>query len=154
MTMLTERFAPLFELQRDLNRFLGPGGAAFAPAADVLASEEEVVVHVDVPGLSADELDIELENDVLTVRGQRAFPYGGEGGGAEGGYAWQLIERSFGTFERVLRVPAGLDPDAIEATVADGVLTLRIPKPETLKPRRIKIGAAAGEQRELEGAST
>ena len=153
MTMLMERFAPLFELQRDLNRFLAPGGAAYAPAADVLASEEEVLVHMDVPGLSADELEIELENDVLTVRGERPFPYGGEGGDAGGGYAWQLIERSFGNFERVLRVPTGLDPDAIEATVADGVLTLRIPKPETLKPRRIQIGGAASEQRELEGAA-
>jgi HSP20 family protein len=151
--MLMERFAPLFELQRDLNRFLAPGGAAYVPAADVLASEDEVVVHMDVPGLSADELEIELENDVVTVRGERGFPYGNEGNGAEGGYAWQLIERGFGRFERVLRVPAGLDPDAVEATVADGVLTLRIPKPETLKPRRIQIAGAASEQRELEGAA-
>ena len=153
MTMLTERFAPLFELQRDFNRLLAPGSAAFIPAADVLAGEEEVLVHMDVPGLSADKLEIELENDVLTVRGERAFPYGGEAGGADGGHAWQLIERSFGRFERVLRVPAGLDPDAVEATVTDGVLTLRIPKPETMKPRRIQIGGAASEQRELEGAS-
>lgn len=150
MTMLTERFAPLLELQRDLNRFLAPGAGAFVPAADVLASEEEVVVHMDVPGLSADKLEIELENDVLTVRGERAFPYGAEGGD---GYAWQLIERNFGRFERVLRIPAGLDPDAIEATVADGVLALRIPKPETLKPRRIQIGAAVSDQRELEGTA-
>ena len=152
MTMLMERFAPLFELQRDLNRFLAPGGA-FVPAADVLASEDEVVVHMDVPGLAAENLEIELENDVLTVRGERTFPYGGEGDAGDGGYAWQLIERSFGKFERVVRVPTGLDPDAIAATVADGVLTLRIPKPETLKPRRIEIGAAASEQRELEGAA-
>ena len=153
MTMLMERFAPLFELQRDLNRFLAPGGAAFVPAADVLANEEEVLVHMDVPGLSADNLEIELENDVLTVRGERGFPYASEGNGAESGYAWQRIERSFGRFERVLRVPAGLDPDAVEATVADGVLRLRIPMPETPKPRRIQIGTAASEQRELEGAA-
>ena len=151
MTMLMERFAPLLELQRDFNRFLAPGGAAFIPAADVLAGDEEVVVHMDVPGLSADNLEVELENDVLTVRGERVFPYGGNG--ADEGYAWQLVERGFGRFERVLRVPTGLDPDAIEATVTDGVLTLRIPKPETMKPRRIQIGAADREQRELEGAS-
>ncbi len=65
MTMLMERFAPLFELQRDFNRFLAPGGAAYLPAADVLAGEEAVLVHMDVPGLSADNLEIELENDVL-----------------------------------------------------------------------------------------
>ena len=50
-------------------------------------------------------------------------------------------------------MPAGLDPDAVEATVTDGVLTLRIPKPETMKPRRIQIGGAASGQRELEGAA-
>jgi HSP20 family protein len=151
MTMSMERLAPLFELQRDLNRFLAPGGAAFTPAADVLASDEEVLVHMDVPGLGAQDIEIELEEDMLTVRGERAFPY--SGGGADGGYAWQLVERGFGRFERVVRVPAGLDPEAIEATVAEGVLTLRIPKPETLKPRRIQIGRAASEERELEGAS-
>ncbi len=154
MTMLMERFAPLFELQRDFNRLLAPGSTAFIPAADVLAVEEEVLVHMDVPGLSAENLEIELENDVLTVRGERVFPYDGETGDADGGYAWQLIERSFGKFERVVRVPTGLDPDAIAATVADGVLTLRIPKPETLKPRRIQIGAgAASDERELEGTT-
>ncbi len=151
MTMLTERFAPLFELQRDLNRFLTPGGAAFVPPADVLASEDEVVVHMDVPGLSADNLEIELDNDVLTVRGERSFPYGADAE-SDGGYAWQLVERSFGKFERAIRMPAGLDPDAVEASVADGVLTLRIQKPEMLKPRRIQIGASS-EQRELEGAA-
>ena len=106
---------------------------------------------MDVPGLSAEDLEIELQNDVLTVRGARAYPYADEGDGSEGAYAWQLIERGFGRFERVLRVPAGLDPDAIEASLIDGVLALRIPKPETLKPRRIQIGSADGEQRELEG---
>ena len=153
MTTLMERFAPLFELQRDLNRFLAAGSATFVPAADVLTSEEEVLVHMDVPGVSADDLEIELENDVLTIRGERVFPYGAETGGGDGGYAWPLVERTFGKFERVLRVPAGLDPDAIEATAADGVLTLRIPKPETLKPRRIQIGAGASGQREIEGAA-
>ncbi len=151
MTMFMERFAPLFELQRDFNRYVGT--AAYVPAADVLVSEDEVLVHMDVPGLSADDVEVELENDVLTVRGDRAYPYATESNGADGGYAWQLVERGFGKFERVLRVPTGLDPDAIEASLEDGVLTLRIPKPETLKPRRIRIGGATDEQRELEGAA-
>ena len=150
VTMLMERFGPLFELQREFNRALS--GAAYVPAADVLVSDDEVVVHMDVPGLSAENVEIELENDVLTVRGERAYPYATEGNGAEG-YAWQLIERGYGKFERVLRVPAGLDPDAIEASLVDGVLTLRIPKPETLKPRRIQIGGKANRDRELEGAT-
>ena len=151
MTMFME---PLFELQRDLNRLLAPGAraSAFVPAADVLVSEEDVTVHMDVPGLTADTLDIELQDDVLTVRGERTLPYATENAGA-----WQRIERGFGAFERTLRVPRGLDPDAIEAALADGVLTLRIPKPERLKPRRVQITAAQNgeqrEQRELAGAA-
>ena len=148
--MLMERFAPLFELQREFNRAMG--GVAYVPAADVLVSDDEVVVHMDVPGLSADNVESELENDVLTVRGERAYPYPTEGNGAEG-YAWQLVERGFGKFERVLRVPTGLDPDAIEASLVNGVLTLRLPKPETLKPRRIQIDGKASQDRELEGAT-
>ena len=142
---------PMFGLERDLNRLLTPAGraAAFFPAADVLVTDEYVTVHMDVPGLTAETLEIELQDDVLTVRGERALPYAAEQGGA-----WQRLERGFGTFERVLRVPRGLDPDAIEASLADGVLTLRIPKPDRLKPRRVEITSAqAGEQRELAGAA-
>ena len=143
---------PLFGLERDLNRLLTPAGraAAFFPAADVLVTDEDVTVHMDVPGLTAETLEIELQDDVLTVRGERTLPYAGEQTGA-----WQRLERGFGRFERVLRVPRGLDPDAIEASLVDGVLTLRIPKPERLKPRRVEITSAqqAGEHRELAGAA-
>jgi HSP20 family protein len=92
---------------------------------------------MDVPGLHRDNLEIELENDTLTVRGERPFPYSREDGGAPA----HRIERGFGRFERSLRVPSGLNPDAVEASLSDGVLTLRIPKPETLRPRRIEIKA-------------
>ena len=158
MTMLLQPLSPLFELQRDLQRLAGPTGAstAFVPPADVLVTEDDVTVHMDVPGLSAESLEIEVDNDVLTVRGERAFPYRA----GDGGRVWQRVERGFGRFERSPRVPRGLDADAIEATVADGVLTMRLPKPEALKPRRIQIAASdAGqaqeqrEQRELEGAA-
>jgi HSP20 family protein len=145
MAMVLEPITPFL---RDLNRYFGSGATAgaFLPAADVLVSDEDVTVHLDVPGVSRDNLEIELENDVLTVRGERPYPYERE----DGGRAWQRIERGFGRFERDLRVPKGLDPDKVEASLVDGVLTLRIPKPEPLKPRRIEI--RGGEARELEGA--
>jgi HSP20 family protein len=154
MPMFLEPFAPLFDLQRDFNRFAGTGIRPFVPAADVLVTDEDVTVHMDVPGLSADNLEIELENDVLTIRGERPVPYAPQTNGNGGtAWQWQHVERSFGRFERTLRVPAGLDPEAIEASVTDGVLTLRLPKPEALKPRRIQINAAGRETRELEGAT-
>jgi HSP20 family protein len=97
---------------------------------------------------------------VLTVKGERAFPFATETDGDQ--RAWQRIERGFGSFERVLRLPAGLDPDAITASMSDGVLTLHIPKPEERKPRRIEIATGqkaatiertATGQRELAGST-
>jgi hypothetical protein len=81
MTMLTEPHAPWL---RDLNRlFTGEGAVtSFIPSADVLVSADGVTVYMDVPGLSADSLEIELDNDVLTVRGERPFPYSTNGGEA------------------------------------------------------------------------
>ena len=146
MTTLTEPLAST--LLRDLNRYFAAGGGpgGFFPPADVLVSDEDVTVHMDVPGVPRDKLEIELENDVLTIRGERPNPYGSE----DGGRAWRRIERGFGRFERDVRVPKGLDPDSIAASLGDGVLTLRIPKPEPAKPRRIEI--AAREEQQPEGA--
>jgi HSP20 family protein len=146
MAALTEPLPPWL---RDLNRFLSSEGAAssFLPPADVLVDDEGVTVYMDVPGLTADQLAIELENDVLTVRGERTYPYGGDGERAA-----RRIERAFGRFERSLRVPRGLDPNAIEASLTDGVLRLRIPKPESLKPHKIPIHGST-ETHQFEPAS-
>jgi HSP20 family protein len=136
----------LIEQQQDFLRDLSDliGGrriAQFVPPADVLVDDEGVTVYMDVPGLAADALDIELVNDILTVRGERPFPYEDRGDAAI-----RRIERGFGRFERSLRVPAGLDPDTVQAALTGGVLELRIPKPESLKPHRIPI--RAGDDRE------
>lgn len=135
MTMLFEPFAPLS----------GTALRSFVPAADVVATEDDATVVMDLPGLTADDLEIELVDDVLTVRGERALPYAGD----EQGRVWQRLERGFGRFERVLRVPKGLEEDSIQASMADGVLTLHIAKPESRKRRRIAINAG-GEQPVLE----
>jgi HSP20 family protein len=143
-TTMVEPFAPWL---RDFSQMLHNQGSvgAFIPPADLLVDDEGVTVYMDVPGLRAENLDIELENDVLTIRGERPFPYARE----DGRGPVRRIERGFGRFERTLRVPGGLDPGAVQASLADGVLTLRIPKPDTLRPHRIEISAGAnGAQRE------
>jgi HSP20 family protein len=147
MTMLTEHGAPWL---RELNRLFTTEGAlaAFMPPADVIVTEDGVTVYMDVPGMSADTLELELENDVLTVRGERPLPY------EDDPQAVRRIERRFGRFERSLRVPRGLDPDAVEAELANGVLTLRIPKPEQLKPRRVPIKQSSAEPQQIEGSAT
>jgi HSP20 family protein len=103
----------------------------------VLVNDAGVAVYMDMPGVNRDQLEIELENDVLSVRGERPFSYG-----ADNGTTTRRIERSFGRFERSLRVPRGLDPGTIEASLANGVLSMNIPKPESLKPRKIEVKAA------------
>jgi HSP20 family protein len=154
-TTMVEPFAPWL---REFNQILHNQGtvSAFIPPADLLIDDDGVTVYMDVPGLRAENLDIELENDTLTIRGERPFPYSHE----DGGGPVRRIERGFGRFERTLRVPAGLNPDSVQADLHDGVLTLRIPKPETLRPRRIEIKAdtngdqtAGNPQREQETAA-
>src|ERR1700759_3085555 len=136
-TTMVEPFAPWM---RDFNQILhNQAGrpSAFIPAADLLVDDDGVTVYMDVPGLGAENLDIELENDVLTIRGERPFPYARE----DGKGPVRRIERGFGRFERMLRVPPGLDPATVQASLTDGVLALRIPKPEAQSPRHIEIHA-------------
>jgi HSP20 family protein len=127
---------------RDLSQLIGGRRVAqFVPPADVLVDEEGVTVYMDVPGLRPEQLEIDLENDILSIRGERPFPYEDRGDAVI-----RRIERGFGRFERSLRVVPGLSPDSVQAALADGVLQLRIPRPESLKPHRIPIQSAEEHQ--------
>lgn len=119
---------------------------AFVPAADVTVGEGDLVLTMDVPGLTVDDLSIELLGEFLFVRGERRRPELAEG------TTWSHVERGFGRFERRIRVPRGVDPDQITASIDNGVLSLIVPKPEALKPRAIAIGSGS-EQRQLETAT-
>lgn len=148
--MLAEPFSPLFELSRGVDRLLPRNayGGGFLPPADVVVTDDAVTVMMDMPGLEADDLEIELQDDLLRVRGERRVPHGRD----REARAWQRIERGFGKFERTLQVPRGLDPDAIEASLDAGVLTLQIAKPEQLRRQRVEIGAGrSGETRQVAG---
>jgi len=146
MTALVEPFTPWM---RDINRFVDSDTQVprFVPPADVLVTDEGVTVYMDIPGVRPEAMEAELEIDILTVRGERPYPYAG------GDQAVKRVERGFGRFERSLRVSRDLDPDAIDASMTDGVLTLRLPKAESLKPRRIQI-KGEDQNREPEGASS
>jgi HSP20 family protein len=151
MYMATTMVEPFTPWLRELSQVLHNQNQmnAFIPPADLLVDGDGVTVYMDVPGLHADDIDIELENDVLTVSGERRFPYAQEDGGGPA----RRIERGFGRFQRSIRVPPGLNPDAIEASLHDGVLKLRLPKPETMKSRRIEIKADANGARHEEAAT-
>jgi HSP20 family protein len=133
----TDPFAPFFStLSRD---------AAFMPPADVTVSEGDLVLTLDLPGLTADDVSIELVDGFLTVRGERRRPQVADG------TSWVHSERPFGAFERRIAVPKGVNADAVTANMDNGVLSLIVPKPERLKPKTIAIGTA--DRRELEAAA-
>jgi HSP20 family protein len=120
--------------------------AVFVPTADVTVSEGDIVLTMDVPGLTSDDLSLELADGYLVVRGERTRPQLPEG------ITFAHRERAFGAFERRIKVPDGVDPDGITASLDNGVLSLIVPKPERLKPKTIAISPGS-EQRQLETAT-
>jgi HSP20 family protein len=118
----------------------------WAPAMDLVEADDHFVLKADLPGLSEDDVTIEVQDGTLTVSGERKA----ENEKREKG--WYRLERSFGRFSRSLTLPEGVDADKIEASFDKGVLEIRIPKPEERKPRRITIGN--GKPEALEGTAT
>ena len=121
--------------------------ATFVPPVDVTMSKSDLVITLDVPGLAPESLDIEVLDGHLLVRGERTRPE------LTGDATWTHAERAFGRFERRIKLPQGVDPDAITANFEHGVLSLVVPKPERMKPRRITIGDGS-ERKELAGSTS
>jgi HSP20 family protein len=127
----------------------GNGGARrWTPAMDLLETEDEFVLRADLPGLSESDVNIELEDNVLTLSGERKTEHEEK---REGFYR---MERAYGAFSRSLTLPKGIDPEAVTAAFQNGVLEVRVPKPEERKPRKITIGTAGDEPRTIEGAAS
>jgi HSP20 family protein len=122
--------------------------SAFLPRADLAVSETDLVLTLDLPGLTPEDLSIEVQGNELTVRGERKAPELGENA------AYLYAQRPFGAFEHRIQVPHGVNADAITASMRNGVLSLIVPKPEQLKPKKVQIGSAAAvDDRQLEGAT-
>ena len=142
-----EPFRELGSIQSEMNRLFstvldGPaaGGQAgvqrrWAPAMDLVESGDHYVLRLDLPGLSDEDVSIEVEDQTLTVSGERRFEQEVDEGG------FHRVERAYGTFSRSLALPPGIDPEGVAAEFDRGVLEVRIPKPEERKPRRIAIGS-------------
>jgi HSP20 family protein len=107
------------------------------PAVDIEETKEGYVLTADVPGLSADQLDINVDDGVLTLKGERKTERKDEGDG------YRRYERTFGSFHRSFVLPKGVDPSAVEAQVNNGQLTVRVPKPVQAMPRRVAVKATA-----------
>lgn len=134
---------PFRDVDALFNRLAPRSPSGHAMPMDAYRRGEEVWVHVDLPGVTADSLDINVERNVLTISAERDWP-------SEEDDRTYLLERRRGAFRRQVHLGEGLDPEAIEADLSDGVLTLRIPVAERAKPRKITIGTGAAPAIEVE----
>lgn len=140
------RWEPMRELatlQTEMSRlmnglFEGNGRTAqsWVPAVDVWETENDLVYAFDLPGVTEEQISIELHEDTLTVTAQRERTEERTEDGVV------RYERRFGTFARAVGVPSGVTEDGIKADYRDGVLEIRVAKPEAAKPRRIQIGGS------------
>lgn len=110
------------------------GGGMFAPPMDVKEDAEAYTVHLEVPGVPRDKIDITLQDGALLIRGSR------EQKAESGEGQYRRVERSYGSFSRSVTIPRAIDSSKVEANLTDGVLTIRLPKAEEAKPRQISIG--------------
>jgi len=109
----------------------------WAPAVDIYETEHELVAKADLPDVAEKDLDIRVENNVLTIRGERKF----EQNVSEDNYL--RVERAYGSFSRSLSLPNTVNTEAIQAEYRNGVLTVRMPKREESKPKQIKVSVAS-----------
>jgi HSP20 family protein len=109
---------------------------------DLTEAEGEYVLRADLPGLTQEDIDIQVKDDVLTISGERKSEHHDNG---EGFYR---VERSFGRFARSLDLPTGVDAASVSAAFDNGVLEVRIPKPEERQPTKVQIGSGNGKAEE------
>jgi len=137
-----EPFRGVSSLQEQINRLFSEtfdrssdegSLTPWAPAVDIYETEHELVVQADLPDVKPEELDIRVENNILTIRGERKFQQKVN----ENNYL--RVERSYGSFSRSFSLANTVNTEAIKADYKDGVLTLRIPKREEAKPKQIKV---------------
>lgn len=143
--MAIRRYEPwgiLNELSRELSRFQQGGADADAsslatsdwvPAVDIREEQDRYLIEADLPGVRPEDIDIHMENGLLTLRGTRASET------KEAGKDYQRMERAMGTFYRRFSLPDSADADRITARSNHGVLEVTIPKQEKVQPRRIKV---------------
>jgi HSP20 family protein len=156
------RWEPVREInsiQQEMNRLFNSffdtpaaGGSAgeartrrWIPAMDLVERDEHFVLKVDLPGLTQEDVKVELEDNVLSISGERKQE---EEHRADGYYR---LERAFGAFSRSLTLPEGIDPEAVTAKFDNGVLEVSVPKPEERKPRRVAISLGGEAAKTIEG---
>jgi len=148
----------LDSLQGEMNRLFstffdapaprGNGSARrWIPAMDLVETQDHFVLRADLPGMSEGDVSIEFENNVLTIAGERKSEH------EEHHEGYYRLERAAGSFSRALSLPEGIKPEAVSASFEHGVLTVRIPKPEQVKPRRVRIDVVGSGSETIEAGT-
>ncbi len=127
-----------------------PGGATrrWLPATDLIESDTHYVLRADLPGVSEEDINVQLDHDVLTISGERKAEHEDRRAG------YYRVERTSGSFQRSVRLPEGIDAEAITATFDKGVLEVSVPKPEQPKPRKVQITVGAAAPQAIEASET
>jgi len=132
-----DSFAEMRQLQTEMNRLFDNAGVFPAvqvyPPVNLWIGDSSVVVTAELPGLSAEDVDLTIREDVLTMRGERRQAEEAEHAG------WHRRERPYGTFSRTIGLPFRVDPDQVQAKFENGVLEVEMQRPEADRPRKIAI---------------
>ncbi len=120
-------------LSDPFNTLEGAETRPFIPAFDVSETDDEIRVKAELPGMDVENIDVNLTGNVLTVKGEKKEEK------EEKGENTHRVERSFGTFSRSFSLPTEVDPDKVNASYKDGVLSLKMPKTEAGKKKNIKV---------------
>lgn len=137
-------FETLIRFQDDLSRAIGPrtgqprehvSSRVWSPLVDVYEDADAIVIRTDLPGVNQDEIDIEMNNDMLTIRGERKF----DDEARRDKYV--RVERQYGAFQRTFTIGVPVEPDKIKAVYKNGILELTLPKSEATKPRKVQVAA-------------
>lgn len=133
-------------LQEQVSRFLessfgstdkNSSLATWAPAVDIHETEGELVVKADLPGIAEEDIDVRVEKNMLTIRGERKF----EKSVNDDNYL--RVERAYGSFSRSFSLPNTVNTEAVQAEYRNGVLTVTMPKREESKPKQVKVNVAS-----------
>jgi HSP20 family protein len=157
--MRWDPFRDLLSIQDEMNqafrRVMGAGGQGepasegrlWAPAIDISERKDAYIVTAELPGVRPEDLDVSLEDGVLTINGERQFSQ------ESSEQQWHRVERRYGAFRRTITLPTRTKADEIEASFENGVLEVVVPKAEEARPRKIQI-RGAGSKPAVEGSST
>lgn len=142
-TALGRRWDPLqdlFQVGNELSRLIGSAESSvkgvWSPTADIVEGPDQFQIVVELPGMKTDEVNITVEDDVLTLSGERTFNE------ATGEETYRRVERQYGPFGRRIALPPKCDTSRIEASMDNGLLIITVPKAEQAKPHRIEVKAA------------